>query len=212
MHSLSAPDPAAGQHWPTPPPETSGHSQASLGPSPVGSLLLSPGSWWAQGFVCALQESVSPVLYKFWRFYGGVNGDFLQVGLCHIQVYWTQSPCPSAVDCWPYFHRRHSNTVLSQSLWDLWVLVCTSFVSALWASLAGMGFDSKHDFAPPTIFLELPLCPLKWGISSKPLQCSAAATPVPTVLMVLHCHWTWGIFSKSLQQHAATTTKLCSHH
>ena len=30
-----------------------------------GSLLLSPGSWWAQDFVCALQESVSPVLWKF---------------------------------------------------------------------------------------------------------------------------------------------------
>ena len=27
-----------------------------------GSLLLSPGSWCTQGFVCALQESVSPVL------------------------------------------------------------------------------------------------------------------------------------------------------
>ena len=31
----------------------------------VGSLLLSPGSSYAQGFVCALQESVSPVLWKF---------------------------------------------------------------------------------------------------------------------------------------------------
>ena len=40
-------------------PETPGHSQASLGQSPVGSLLLSPGSWCTQGSVCALQESVS---------------------------------------------------------------------------------------------------------------------------------------------------------
>ena len=31
----------------------------------VGTLLLSPGSWCAPGFVCALQESVSPVLWKF---------------------------------------------------------------------------------------------------------------------------------------------------
>ena len=31
----------------------------------LGSLLLSPGSWCTQGFVCALQESVSPVLWKF---------------------------------------------------------------------------------------------------------------------------------------------------
>ena len=29
------------------------------------SLLLSPGSWCEQSFVCALQESVYPVLYKF---------------------------------------------------------------------------------------------------------------------------------------------------
>ena len=39
-----------------PPPETPGHSQGRLAQSPVGSLLLSPGSWCAQGFVCALQE------------------------------------------------------------------------------------------------------------------------------------------------------------
>ena len=35
------------------------------GSASVGSLLLSPGSRCAQGFVCALQESVSPVLCKF---------------------------------------------------------------------------------------------------------------------------------------------------
>ena len=32
-----------------------GHSQASLAQSLVGSLLLFPGSWCTQGFVCALQ-------------------------------------------------------------------------------------------------------------------------------------------------------------
>ena len=46
--TLNAPDPAAGHHQPTPPLETHGHSQASLGQSLVGFLLLSPGSWWAQ--------------------------------------------------------------------------------------------------------------------------------------------------------------------
>ena len=55
----------------------------------VGSLLLSPGSWCTQGVVCALQESISPVLCEFWWFfYGVVNGDLLQEGLCC-----TQSPC-----------------------------------------------------------------------------------------------------------------------
>ena len=56
--TLSAPSPAAGHHRPTPPPETPGHSWASLGQSRVGSLLLSPGSWCTRS-CCALQESVS---------------------------------------------------------------------------------------------------------------------------------------------------------
>ena len=51
--NLSAPNPAAGHHRPIPPLETPGHSQASLGQSLVGSLLLSPGSCYTQGSVCA---------------------------------------------------------------------------------------------------------------------------------------------------------------
>ena len=66
--------------------------------------------------------------------------------------------------------RRHPNIVLSQSLWGLWVLVCTRYVWALWVSLVGMGFDSKHSFTPPTIRLGLLLCPWTWNISSKLLQ------------------------------------------
>ena len=37
-------------------------------------------------------------------------------------------------------------------------------VWALQASLAGMGFDSKCDFAPLTVLLGLLLCPWTWGI------------------------------------------------
>ena len=47
--TLSAPNPAAGHHQPTSLVETPGYSQASLGQSLVGSLLLSPGSWCTQG-------------------------------------------------------------------------------------------------------------------------------------------------------------------
>ena len=65
--ALSALDPAAAHCQPTAVPETPVHSQASLGQSLVGSLLLSPGSWCTQGFVCALQDSVSPVLCKFYN-------------------------------------------------------------------------------------------------------------------------------------------------
>ena len=61
---FSAPDPAADpcrststrDSWTLP---------GSLGQSLVGTLFLSPVSWCAQGFVCAPQESVSPVLCKF---------------------------------------------------------------------------------------------------------------------------------------------------
>ena len=70
------------------------NSRETLGQSLVGSLFLSPGSWCAQGSVCALQESVSPVLCKFSHRCGGVNGDLLQEGLCHTQVCCPQRPCP----------------------------------------------------------------------------------------------------------------------
>ena len=69
--TLSAPDSAAGHHQPRPLPETPGHSQASLGQSLVGSLLLSPGFRCTQGFVCALwslftQFCVSSVIRSHW--------------------------------------------------------------------------------------------------------------------------------------------------
>ena len=91
--ALSVPNPAAGHHQPMPLPETPGHSWASLGQPLVEPLLLSLGSCCTQAFVCALQESVSPVLHKFWRLYGGVNGNLFQEGLCHTQDYCIQSPC-----------------------------------------------------------------------------------------------------------------------
>ena len=52
------PQPAGGHHQPTPPLDTAGHPQASLGQSLLGSLLLSPGSWYTQGSVCALPEGL----------------------------------------------------------------------------------------------------------------------------------------------------------
>ena len=133
--TLSAPYPAGGHHQPMPPPETPGRSQASLSQSLVGSLLLSPGSWCTQGFVCALQESVSPVLCKFWWLYGGVNGDFLQEGLCYTQLSYTQSLCPCSGQCWP--------TSPQETLKHLkvWLSFCGvswythGFVWDLWASL-----------------------------------------------------------------------------
>ena len=91
--TLSAPNHAAGHHWPTSPLETPGHSQASLGQSLVESLFLSPGSWYIR-FYLYPPRVCFPVLCKLWQFYGGVNGDLLQKGLHHTQICCTQSPCP----------------------------------------------------------------------------------------------------------------------
>ena len=46
----------ANPHFCRRPPNT----QVIMAQSPVESLLLSPGFWCSQNFVCALQESVSP--------------------------------------------------------------------------------------------------------------------------------------------------------
>ena len=71
---LSVPNPETGHHRPMPPPETPGHSWASLGQSLVGSLLLYPGSC-AHNFCLCPPRVCFPVLCKFWQLYGGVNGN-----------------------------------------------------------------------------------------------------------------------------------------
>ena len=54
------------------------------------SFLLGPG---AHEALFVPTKSLFPRLCKFWRLYGGVNGDLLQEGLCYTQVCCTQSPC-----------------------------------------------------------------------------------------------------------------------
>ena len=158
LDALSAPNPAAGHYWPMPLPETPGQSQENLGQSLVCSLLLSPGSWGTQGFFVP-SKSVSLVLWKFqWLLVGLMWPPPRELmphpGLLHPkpQVY---SLRQATAD--PYFHRTPSNTVLAQSLWDLWVLMCITFVWALQVSLECMQFNSKCSFAP-TVLLGLLLC------------------------------------------------------
>ena len=63
---------------------------------PVSCVVTAPFSWVLvlTRFCLCPPKSVSPVLCKFWWLYDGVNGTLLQEGLCHTQVYCTQSPCP----------------------------------------------------------------------------------------------------------------------
>ena len=91
-----------------------------------------------------------------------VNGDLLHECLCHNQVCCTQSPAPAAVHVSPQETLKHSSVSVSVGSLGL---VCTRFVWALWATMMGMGFNSKCDFTPPTILPGL-LCPWTWGTSS----------------------------------------------
>ena len=133
-----APNPAAGHCRPMPLPETPGHSQASLGQSLVESLLLSPGSWWAQGSVCALQESVSQSCVSSGGSMVGLMVTSSNRAYAIPRSAAPRAPAPAAGHCWPV-PLQETLTVLSQSLWGLWVLVCTRFAWALWASLCGYG-------------------------------------------------------------------------
>ena len=116
-------DPVSGHHWPTPLLKTPAHSQASLDQSLLASLLLSPCSWCAGGFVCVLQDSASPVLCKFWRLYYGDNGDLLQEGLWQTQVYRTQSHYPC---CWTLLtHTSAGDTQTQDGYFFSSLLKCT---------------------------------------------------------------------------------------
>ena len=154
--TFSAPNPAAGHCWPPPLPETPGHSQASLGQSLVGSLLFSPGSWYTQGSVCALQESVSPVPCKFWWLCGGVNGDVLQEDLCHTQVYCTQSPCP-----------RSSPLLAHTTSGDTQTQFCLSLCGVFGSLAQGMFEPSEYLWWVGGLILNAvsPLLPSCWGFS-----------------------------------------------
>ena len=96
-----------------------------------------------------------------------------------------RAPAPAAGHCWPVPPQETPNTVLSQSLWGLWVLVCTRLVWALWASLVGLGFDSKGDFAPLKLLA---------GASPLPLDIwyLLLATPAPHSHHSSTYHLAWG--------------------
>ena len=160
---VCAPDPAAGRHPPTPPLETPGHPQARLGQSPVGSLLLSPGSWCTR--CCRAQCT-------FWQIYGGVTGDLLQEDICHTH---TQSPYPCRRPPPPQASAGDAHTHFCLSLCGALGpsahKVCLSRLSVS----AGMGFDLNTS---------LPLLPSA-GASPLPLDVGhpLTAAPVPTVLL-----------------------------
>ena len=117
------------------------------------SFLLGPG---AQGSVVP-SKSLFPRLCKFWRLYGGVNGDFFQEGLCHTQVCCTQSPCPCGR---PLLTRSSAGDTQTQ----FWLSLCG--VSGSWCT-QGMFEPSEHLWRGRGLILNMmsPLLPSCWGFS-----------------------------------------------
>ena len=98
-----------------------------------------------------------PVLCKFWWLYGGVSGNLLQEGLCHAQVYCTQSPCPCS-----------SPLLTDTSTVDIQTQLCLSLcgISGSWCA-QGMFEPSEHLWQVWCLILNRisPLLPSFWGFS-----------------------------------------------
>ena len=136
---------------------STGDSRTPIGKSGTVSCgVTAPFSWVLVHKVLLCPPRVCfPVLCKFWQLYDGLMATSSKRACARPRSAAPRAPVPEAD------HRRpvppqERLTVLSQSLWGPWVLVHTRFAWALWASLAGMGFDSKSEFTP------LPSC---WGFS-----------------------------------------------
>ena len=156
-------------------PETPGHSQASLGQSLVGSLLLSPGSCCVHVSVCTFQEPISPALCLFWQLYGGVNGDLLRKGLRHTQVCCTQSPCPCSS---PLLTRSATGATETQ--------FCLSLCGASGSWCAqGLFQLSEHLWWVWCLILNviLPLLPSFWGFSAL----GSGVSPHSRPMLRSHC-------------------------
>ena len=155
--------------WPCsrpPPTHTSaspGHSWASLGQSLVGSLLLSPGSWFAQGFFFVPSNSLFPQ--------SCVSSGSSMMGLMATSprglmpypglLYPEPLPLWQAGHWWPVPLQEtltHSKAGLAHSLWGL--LMCTKFCLNPLSISGGKGFHSKCHF---------PLLP-SFGASPLPLD------------------------------------------
>ena len=133
------------------PQEPLQHEQVLLVQSPVGSRLLSSGSWCTQDFVCALQDwslcfpqsSGRPTIKSHWSSRSdslGIPSPFVRSpgweASCRVQNLRNSA--------------RTSSALLSPSL-------CITH-------LVGLGFSFYRDCSPPIVLLRLLLCLWTWGI------------------------------------------------
>ena len=161
---LNAPNPAASHHRPTPLLKTPWHPQASLGQSPAGLLLLSSEPW-CKRFCCAFWESISQSCVSSGSSMVGLMATPSKRAYAIPKSATPRASVPVADHPQPVPPQetlKHSSVSVSMGFR---VLVHTRFVWALRVSLAGMGFDSKCEFASPTILVGLLLYPWMWCIS-----------------------------------------------
>ena len=130
--------------------ETFRHSQAGLAQSLVGSLLLSPG-FWCTHFVCVLQESLFPP--GLWKFCNQILLSF-KVSFPGDSQSLCQIPRLGSLMGAQNLHKSMRTSSLVLLFSSVWV-----------THLLGMGFNFNCDFCtPPTVLLQLPLCPWTWDI------------------------------------------------
>ena len=145
---------------------------ASLAQFLVGSLLLSPGSWCTQDFVCALQGCFSPVLWKFCNEIPLAFKVKFPVGpwsLCRIpglgNLLWALEFCNSAI---PSLLQLFSSlwVVCSVALCGVHTLHLPGLLQpeplSLWQATAGLCLCRRHLNTQRQVWLSLCGVPGSW--------------------------------------------------
>ena len=139
-------------------------------------------------------------LCKFWQLYDGVNGDLLQEGLCHTQVYCTQSCCPCSRPLLNQTSTGDTQTQFSLSLcgvsgswctqgmfepseclwrvWGLIVNVISPLLPSCWGFFFAFGCGISPQSRSSAYCLPGASLSLDWGISSQRLHHHFTTTPV----------------------------------
>ena len=166
-------------------------------------------------FCCTLQESVSPVLCKFWRLCGRVNGNLLQQYLCHTQAYWTQSPCPSGRPLLTHTSAEDTQTQFRLSLCGISGSSCAHcFLCALqesvspvlckfWQAIPDPYLHRKHINTQSQGWLSLCgvfwctqgfICTLYASLARMEFDSKLNFDPPTVLLGLLLCSWMWDVF------------------
>ena len=129
-----------------------------------------------------------------------VNGDLLQEGLCHTQVYCTQSPCPCSS---PLLTCTSTGDTQTQ----FWLSLCG--VSGSWCT-QGIFEPSEHLWQVWSLILNVIslLLPSCWGFSfalvcgTSPQSCSSTTQPL---LQRLPSCWGFSALGRGVSPHSCSS-------